>query len=670
MRLCAAENLASDSGLGDQGAVQSAREERPSFAARVGATLAWVLPVAVALGRTSAWAQWRGDVAAVRDLALGGVGWGGGSSTALAQLAQLIPVGSRTFRASLVSVVALGVLARALYALVLGHLRGIERDEGRAPSTWGAPWLAAIAAMVATMTPTLQAEGTVGGSAIVAAAMALVLMRGAQRTLQDGLEGGSGGRRLGAGAVVLGLLAGERGEVALLVVLALLVGLVTLRFAGGRDVRVLVPRRFGAAALCLGAGSAMASLLPALLRHATPLRSWLASGDGVPSLGLRLGVPIEALVPSSPHLGTSLLEVASSELGAAGLVGSIVGTLALASKRRTRPITAAIIALVLADAVASGWLGSLGLLGGEAATASRLVSLSLLASTSTAGLFVLLGALIARRVPLARPAAAMVLAFHATSVALVVEQADARADRSALRGADTFTRMALDELPAGAAIWSDEPATTWRLLSAQLLEGRRPDVLVVPRRLVVAGELLPELVEAERAVVPLLRSLALSGSADELALCELADRRPVFVEPERAWSVGMYEHLGVSHAWSRYFPEPRGIVERTADIARAERSLGPLLRATAAEDADGRTASAIGAMLRSQSKALLRVGEPEAAHRWLSRSDAPLAVPLARSGSLDVAFAGAIARLESARDRAELRPDAVASRGTPPARAR
>ena len=87
--------------------------EKPSFAARLGAIAAWVLPVAIALGRTTSAPQWRGDHAAIRDLALGGVGFGGGVSTMLAQLAILVPVGSLTFRTALVSVAALGVVAHA-----------------------------------------------------------------------------------------------------------------------------------------------------------------------------------------------------------------------------------------------------------------------------------------------------------------------------------------------------------------------------------------------------------------------------------------------------------------------------------------------------------------------------------------------------------------------------
>ncbi len=639
------------------------REERPSFAAKVGALFAWALPVAVALARTSASPQWRGDVGAVRDLALGGIEWGGGVSTALAQMFAIVPLGSRTFRASVVSVLALGVLARALYAVVLAHLRGLEREAGRAPSTWGAPWLAAIAAMSAAMTPTVQEEATVGGGGLVAAAIATTLLRGLQRAVQEGVSGASAGKLLAAVATGLGLLASERVELAGLVTLAILVGFVTLRVAGARDVRILVPRRWAALAVATLVVGFVAGSLPAALRLATPLRALTAAWRSSPlpttsalassQLSLGVGTWGPSIAPANPTLSASLLETATNELGTVALLGALVGALALASRRRTRPFTLALVALVVTDAFASGWLGSSGSWGGEPALACRLVSLAALASCSTAGLFVLLDTLIAKRIPLAKQAAAMILAFHATSVALVVEQADARADRSVLSGADAFTRAALDALPPGSTLWVDDPSAAWRLLAAQLVEGRRPDVLVVPRRLVLAGELLPPLLERERSLTSLLRSVALSGATDELAMSEIADRRPLFVEPERAWEPGMYEHLGVSHAWSRFHPEPRGAVERASDIAQSERTLGRLLRDTAGEEGDGRTASAVAAVLRAQAKTLLRSGEPDAARRWLARGESPRATQLASTGSLDVLFAGAVARLSLARDRTE-----------------
>ena len=67
---------------------------------RLSRFLSWAVPFAVALFRCSPFAQWRADTATLRDVALLPMGFGGGVSTALTQLAQLAPLGSRTLRAA------------------------------------------------------------------------------------------------------------------------------------------------------------------------------------------------------------------------------------------------------------------------------------------------------------------------------------------------------------------------------------------------------------------------------------------------------------------------------------------------------------------------------------------------------------------------------------------
>src|SRR5688572_19929815 len=58
------------------------------------------LPFGLALSRAASSGQWRDDLPAVRDLGLVSVGVGGGLSTVAAQALSLLPLGSRTFRAS------------------------------------------------------------------------------------------------------------------------------------------------------------------------------------------------------------------------------------------------------------------------------------------------------------------------------------------------------------------------------------------------------------------------------------------------------------------------------------------------------------------------------------------------------------------------------------------
>src|SRR5688572_23981158 len=129
-----------------------------------------MLPFGAALLRASSHAQWRGDIAAVRDVALGGVGWGGGVSTSVTQLFLFAPLGTSTFRAALISCIALAIVARSLYGIALRMLRAAESAGAIEPSALSAPMLAAIASMLATMGPSFQTEATVGGGVMIAVA--------------------------------------------------------------------------------------------------------------------------------------------------------------------------------------------------------------------------------------------------------------------------------------------------------------------------------------------------------------------------------------------------------------------------------------------------------------------------------------------------------------------
>ncbi len=154
------------------------------------------LPFGVALSRVASSGQWRDDLPAVRDLGLVSVGVGGGLSTIAAQALSIVPLGSRTFRASVGSALALALAAWLTYRLALRALRaamplpiparpappgtrarrawrGPRRGKTRPAGSRLAALLAAIAALTASLSPAWQLEGTIGGGAMWAACAGL-----------------------------------------------------------------------------------------------------------------------------------------------------------------------------------------------------------------------------------------------------------------------------------------------------------------------------------------------------------------------------------------------------------------------------------------------------------------------------------------------------------------
>ena len=83
------------------------------------------------------------------------------------QLASLLPIGGRLLRASLVSAVGVALSARLAYALA----RRVLDDNADTPRL--SPPLALSAALVATLAPAWQLEGTIAGGATLAVALVL-----------------------------------------------------------------------------------------------------------------------------------------------------------------------------------------------------------------------------------------------------------------------------------------------------------------------------------------------------------------------------------------------------------------------------------------------------------------------------------------------------------------
>src|SRR5437773_9731725 len=101
--------------------MSAAPQDPPRSAALLEAAcrkLAFAVPLAVTMLRTSPTGQWRDDVPVVRALGLVPGGTEGLISTALTQLLALLPVGGRLLRAGWVSALGLALASAMAYRLI------------------------------------------------------------------------------------------------------------------------------------------------------------------------------------------------------------------------------------------------------------------------------------------------------------------------------------------------------------------------------------------------------------------------------------------------------------------------------------------------------------------------------------------------------------------------
>jgi hypothetical protein len=638
---------------------------------RLCALVVTALPAGAALSRLSHQPTWREDVVVLRDVALVGVGPGGGVSTALAQVTGALPLGTTSFRAALVATVALGVAARLGYAIALRLLRaaadarpmrgaiaggaGGTAAKGAAGATrattaeaaWLAPTFAAIAVCGAALSPTVQLEATVAGGATVAAALVLGAITLAARAVDPGREAARGRDVAGALVLVGGALA-ERP----LAAAAALVGVLALLFthrlvaravervgAGvaaaarlGRDVvraarevlgrpepaargdaagarrsaaearrprRALVPARALALGGVLAAVAAIIATLPALVRPIAPLRAL--------DLGLAaLPIDREAVVT------TTALAAWRSELGWTPLALAALGLVVLAARASSRPGAAALATLVAIDALAPVPLGGRAVT--DPGAALRTLAVLALAVLAAIGLHDGVARLLRARVPYARPAAILLVAFQATLAALASEQASYVADRAAQRGAEEWLDASRAALEARAVALARAPAKATRLWAAQLTGGFRPDVVVAASELLPRPGVATDLMAREPRSRALVRATALRGAPDEFSLSELADARPLHVEPDRGWDPRTASHVELDGMWVRFASHPIGRTDRKRSAAE---SMAPLARVLAAVDPveppDPATSAVVAATVREQALVLAQLGESETA---------------------------------------------------------
>lgn len=612
--------------------------KRRTFAERLFATASWLIPFGVALSRVAPSGRWEGDVAALRDLALVSVGLGGGPSTALTQFMRLVPLGSVSFRAGLVGVVALAVAARTLFDVCLRLLRSAERDK----SPWLAPTLAAVGTLTTALGPSFQREATTGGGRVVAIAALLGIVATMQRIVTGEVT------RKVAALLLLGTLVGaafaEDVAAGLLGLACLGAAFAFAGDAGPAARKLVVPRR----ALALTAVAVVLTTtffaLPAFIRAASP-RS--ALDFGLPLSSRALGIA------STDGVAFGSLDLILKELGWSALGLASMGFAAGLVRRSTRWQVAPLCIFVAADL--SVPLGLLRRVPLASVTTCHLAAVFVLCVVAVSGVHAGVRRLLALKIPFAKPLAALSVAFHITLVALISEQAGEVADRSLQRGADEWTEGALGGLDPSAALLVRSPAKLFRLYAAQLVDGERPDVLVLPTRLFGRGSIAADLAAREREIEPLLRSVALTSASDEFSLSKLADARPLYVELDKTWDVKETSHLTVSGLWLRFAPQPLGQVDRKLATASSTSSLERML-ATVAPDAwpDPQSTRVAEDIVRQQVTLLVRIGEHKNAGAILSLTRKVGAHGgVLQGSSIAVLVADMIARIHNGHDKSD-----------------
>lgn len=577
----------------------TASAARSSIAERLFGTLAWLVPFGVALSRTSVAPAFEADLSNLRTLGLVSIGPAGGVSTAVAQVMRLLPLGSLPFRTALASTFFLAVTARLLYGIALTFLRSVERER----SSWLAPSLAAIASTMAAVTPLFEAEATIGGGAVVAVACLFGAVFVSQRLFERRSE--QVARDAVWVAVLLGAAVAEDipcGALGLLY-------LVTATWIAQRRPRPFsVPDR--AIRFAIGMFFVTLAILsaPAVIRALTPTT--------LVDFGAMASGRLAGLV--APPANKGALAVLVRDFGWIPLGLAAAGAFVSLITRRARRELAPLFLFAVVDGVFAV-AAPARLVKIFSFTAWDLAALGALSIALVTGLHAVVNRLDRITLQLRRPIAVLLVAFHVMLIALVAEQAGDRADRGAHAGPGLWTDDALGDVRASSLVVARTPLFEMRLASAQLVEGIRRDVVVLPISWLGRGSVASDVAFRERSVEPVLRTVALTGAPDEFGLASLADRRHVYVEPDPAWDARIAAHLAPAGVWMTYAPEPLGTADREVAADRIAVGWGRYV-ATAATGAPADPSNETAAFLtvRNQVGALVRSSSIDVAGKLLA----------------------------------------------------
>lgn len=567
--------------------------QTPPVSPRLGALCragALLVPLAVTALRVAPTSEWRDDVAVVTSLGFVPFGGEGGPSALLAELLSLIPVGGRVLRAGLVGAVGAGLAGAAIYSMALAVLGAAARRPRLSPV------LAVSAALTATLSPVFQREATTCGGAVLAVALVLSAVsfrsdRGDPHPSKAALVSG----------MLFGLVLAER---------QLAAGLLLLFLCVDRLLSGAVPSRKAVLAWATGAGSTWGFFLIPLLVRPMAEHAWIHLGAALSSRSSLLPQP---LLDYRNPLASWAIELGPLAL-ALGLAGLVSGVLSRNTRRAIVPLAGWIILpLVIPhpspSALAEDSLSSLDLL----ATAG-------LATAAVLGVQTAVTVLRGFRVPFAEPAGVLLVVFHFTLVFVAAERTSDIVSETSGLGTEVWTDETLAALPPNATLLVRSPALAFRLWSARVARGERPDIVVIPLALLARGSIAERILDEEAATGPLIRDVTMTGKSSEYALTELSDVRPVYVELDPTWDPRLLSHVRPTPLWLRFVPHTLGRSDRTSALQDAEgrRAFARvLLVAQTVPGGDRATLSMLAARVREKAIVLAALGDRDNVRRSL-----------------------------------------------------
>lgn len=551
--------------------------------------LAVVLPLASAATRASADPAWRDDLPLLRGLGLQALGLPQTLSMLGMQAASLVPLGPLAYRMALVSALALGACAALIQVLARRLL------DRHVPGAFINAPLAAIAALTATLGPAMQAEATVGGGQSVALAACLACLALLSHPTWPKP------RRYVLAALSWGLVCTESLVAGAAAAVVLIAAAVIDR--GRPSQRVL------AWSAAVAASTAGLLTLPWLIRPLSPHGSW--------SLGAGLDASSLVSIKTATEATTALVAW-KAEVGIVALSVGAVGIAAGLWRARTRTMVLPMALVIAADVVLPVTSDS-GLVA-DPLTALRTLALAALSISAALGFQTMATTLIDLGLPMARPVAVLILVFDLTLVAVVSEQSAFAVDRSAMRGATTFTDEALEGLEPGALVLARSRPLVWRLLAAQSLYGQRPDVLVVPLPLLHHDAVTLGVLTAEPSAALMLRDVAIQGHPGEHGLARVTDHRPVYAELDPSWGETIATHVTPDGLWLRVHAHPVGSSDRRLAVEASGKRLERIMRdVRTPEWVDTATQAVVSASLRQQAVALAMARDKTATRKMMER---------------------------------------------------
>lgn len=514
------------------------------------AAAAPAIVLVLTLFRASSSPVWRDDVALVRALGLSPVGSEGRISSVLVQLSAAVPIGGRGLRASWTSALALALLAYMTYALAR---RLLTRAHATPRLT---PPLSLAAALTATVSEAAQVEGTVAGGAAVAAALVLLAV-----VLMGSNVGRPDARRALSLGCLLGLTLAESHAAGVLLLFVL---------AAQATAQRALPTPRTLAWSLLGAGVVVALCAVPLLWRILFVPTAFDYGHGLEGSSL-------AFVQAS-DLRTSAIAAWLRDVGAISLGFAVAGMGLGLARRATRSVMVPLAALLFADLALPA--SRVSILSSDPLGVLRLLGVVALGISAGLGVQAAARALALARIPFAEPASVLIVVFDFTLVFIGAEDSALAAEHPAGTAAEVWTDEALVRTPPSSLLLLRSQALAFRFLSARLLRGERPDVLVVPMSLLERGNVRAHLLAEEPALAPLIRETALSGKASEYALSTLADARPLLVELDPSWETPVLEHLLPRPFFMQLAPEPRGRSDRELGLREGRASFQRVISAT------------------------------------------------------------------------------------------